>query len=161
MNKALGSRSDIQEFLDHRRLALVGVSRDKRDFTRSVLHELEVRGYDVYPVNPHVNEIDGHRCFASVGEISPRVDGAIVMTSADVTESVVRDCAAAGVTRVWMHRGGGAGAVSEAAIAVCRQSGIRTIAGQCPLMFLPNGSGIHKVHALFKRLFGSYPGKAS
>jgi predicted CoA-binding protein len=38
--------------LARKRLALVGVARDQKDFTRVVQRELVRRGYDVVPVNP-------------------------------------------------------------------------------------------------------------
>ncbi len=55
--------------------------------------------------------------------------------SAGRVTSVVADAAAAGVTRVWLHRGMGPGSVSEEAIAVAREHGLRVIPGGCPNMF--------------------------
>ena len=40
------------EFLAQRRIALVGVSRNPRDLSRTLFRELRRRGYDVVPVNP-------------------------------------------------------------------------------------------------------------
>ena len=58
--------TQIQDFLGRKRLALVGVSRDPKDFTRALFGELSRREYDVVPVNPEVIEVDvprdGRRC---------------------------------------------------------------------------------------------------
>ena len=107
----------INDFLGQRRLALVGVSRDPKDFSRAVWRELRSRGYDVVPVNPGAGEIDGVPCAARLQDVSPPVDGALLLTSPAVSVRVVHDCAEAGVKRVWLHRGAGHGAVSDAAIA--------------------------------------------
>ena len=42
----------IEEFLALRRVALVGVSRNPGDFSRSLFHDMCERGYDLVPVNP-------------------------------------------------------------------------------------------------------------
>jgi predicted CoA-binding protein len=147
----------VDEFWQQKRIAVVGVSRDEEDFTRKVFRELRRRGYDVVPVNPNATELEGARCFASVRDITPRVDGALVMATPAITDQVVRDCAAASVKRVWMHRGEGIGAVSDKAVAFCEQNGIGVVAGLCPYMFLPNTPFFHRVHGFFKKMSRDYP----
>jgi predicted CoA-binding protein len=98
-----------QEFLACRRLAMVGVSRQPRDFTRSLFRDLLQRGYDVVAVNPQAQEIEGRRCFAQVQEVTPPVDAVLLMTAPRVTETVVRDCAAAGSGTCGCIRGEGSG----------------------------------------------------
>jgi uncharacterized protein len=43
---------DIRDFLAHKRFAMVGVSRQPKDFSRSLFHEFLNRGYEAVPVNP-------------------------------------------------------------------------------------------------------------
>ena len=139
------------EFLTHRRLALVGASRDPRDLSRAILRELRARGYDVVPVNPAAGSLEGVACVASVRDIHPPVEGAILMTARERTADVVRDCAFAGVRQVWMHQGAGPGAASVEALAACRESGIAYVAGACPFMFLPGASWFHRLHGWWRR----------
>ncbi len=157
MKSPVATRAAVNEFLGRKRLALVGISRNRDDFTRAVFRELAGRGYDVVPVNPAAAEIEGRKCFSSVAEISPGVDTALIMTAPAVTEQVVRACSSAGISRVWMHRGAGKGAVSQTAIDYCKSHGINVVAGQCPMMFLEGVGAVHGIHAFFKRLVGSYP----
>jgi len=63
--------AQIQEFLGHKRLAVIGVSRNPKDFTRSLFQEFQRRQYDVVPVNPDVTEVAGQHCYAHVGDIQP------------------------------------------------------------------------------------------
>lgn len=147
----------IQDFLGQKRLAIVGVSRQPQDFSRTVLREFRQRGYDAVPVNPEAREIDGLPCFARVQEIDPPVGGALFMTPPALTDKVVRDCAEAGVARVWMYRATGQGAVSADAVKFCEANGISVIEGECPMMFLPGGSWFHGFHRWLKKVFGSYP----
>ena len=151
------SLETIDDFLAQKRIALIGASRKPGSFSVPMFLELSRRGYDVVPVNPNISEIQGHRCFARVQDIQPPVKAALLMTSPEVTEMVVRDCAEAGIPRVWMHRGAGQGAVSPQAVEFCRERGIRLIAGQCPFMFLPESGAVHRFHGLIRKLTGRYP----
>lgn len=156
MAAELVSLNAIEDFLAHKRMALVGVSRDEKNFSVTLWKEFRRRGYDVVPVNPSVGEIQGQPCFANVQDIEPRVDWALLMTSPAVSEAVVRDCAAAGIRRVWLYRAGSTGAVSAKAIELCHELGIEVVAGGCPFMFFPN-NGFHKVHGWIERIAGKYP----
>ena len=97
-------RERIDAFLGAKRLAVVGVSRNPKDFSRSLYAELRKQGYELVPVNPNAGEIDGQTCFARVRDIAPPVEGALLMTAGSVTDEALRDCLAAGVKRVWLYR---------------------------------------------------------
>ena len=151
------SLETIEEFLAQKRIAMIGISRNREDFSASLFRELARRGYDIVPVNPRASEVMGRPCFARVQEIQPPVDGALLMTTPEVTDAVITDCAAAGIRRVWMYRAGGKGAVSEKAVAFCQKHGIQVVPGQCPFMFLPGSGGVHTLHGLLRKIFGKYP----
>ena len=151
------TRADIDLFLGHHRIAMVGVSRDSKHFSRYLFRELCKRGYDVVPINPSANEVEGHVCFANVQAIVPPVEGALLMTPPQQTEKVVHDCADAGVHEVWMHRGGGQGSVSRVAVAFCREHGMSVVEGECPFMFLPSPQFPHRMHGFIRKVFGTFP----
>ena len=148
---------DVQDFLALHRLAVVGVSRNPKDFTRLLFREFLNRGYDAVPVNPGIREMEGVACFASLSDVAPPVEGALLLTSPEVTDQVVRECASAGVRQVWMYRAAGRGAVSPAAAAFCASNGIRVVEGECPFMFLPETPWIHRAHGFCRKLLGRHP----
>ncbi len=151
------SLSGIQEFLGRKRFAVVGVSRNAKDFTRSLFRELRKRGYDAVPVNPAVNEVDGVTCFPSLAGIPEPVEAVLLLTKPGVTEDVVKQCPQAGVRQVWMYRAGGEGAISRKAVEFCAENGIGVVEGECPFMFLPKSGLVHGIHGFCKKLVGSYP----
>jgi predicted CoA-binding protein len=153
----MASKQAIDSFLSCRRIAVVGVSRDPKDFSRAVFRAFVERGYDAVPVNPAGGEVDGRRSASRVGEVQPRVEAAFLMTPPAATGQVVRECAEAGVKRLWMHRGAGQGAVSPEAVALCRERGIEVVDGECPFMFLPGTGWFHGVHRFLRRLGGRLP----
>lgn len=160
MGKANVSLNVIENFLAQKRIAVVGMPRERSHdnmLLYQLFEELCRRGHEVLPVNPQASEILGHQCFARVQDIHPAPDAALLLTSPAVTNSVVRDCAEAGIRQVWMYRGGGQGSVSEEAVEYCRTQGIVLIPGQCPFMFLAPVRSFHWCHRLLFKLTGQYP----
>ncbi len=157
MAVATASLDTIESFLQQKRIAIIGISRDSQNIGPEVFKQLTRRGYDVFPVNPSAVGIMGHHCFARVQDIQPPPDAALVMTSPAVTQSVVRDCAEAGVKHVWMFRGGGQGSVNPEAVEFCHAHGIEVIPGECPLMYLLPVNGVHWIHRLIFKITGRYP----
>ena len=151
------SMERIRDFLGQKRFALVDVSRQPKELSRALFREFVARGYDTVPVNPEADQIDGRPCFARLEDIQPHIDSVLLMTTPAVTDRLVRDCAAAGIKRVWMYRGGGTGAVSKEAIQFCESNGISVIPGECPFMFLPGGAWVHRLHGFVRKIAGSYP----
>jgi predicted CoA-binding protein len=147
----------IDDFLALKRIAVVGVSRNPKELSYTLWQEFRQRRYDAVPVNPSTAEIDGKRTYASVRDIDPPVEGALIMTTAVVAEQVIEDCATAGIRHVWLYGGLGGGATSGATIAAAERHGLDTIAGHCPYMFLPGTPVFHGIHRFGKKLTGSYP----
>ena len=149
-------RQVIDDFLNQKRIAVVGVSRTADDFTRAMFNEFVKRGYDALPVNPNASEIDGRKSYAGVGQIEPKADAVLIMTPAGKSEAVARECAEAGIERVWFYRSVGHGAVDERAVDFCESRGMRVVNGRCPFMFFSN-PGMHGLHGFILKLIGKYP----
>ncbi len=58
------TKADIQNFLQPRRFAIAGVSRNPKKFGRMVYNELKKSGYTLYPINPNLQEIEGEKCLS-------------------------------------------------------------------------------------------------
>ena len=69
-----------REFLAHNRIAVVGVSRDEKDFSRRVLRALVEAGYEVVPVNPALDVAEGRACYPHVQDVKPPVHAALLLT---------------------------------------------------------------------------------
>lgn len=150
------TRAHIDDFLSDRRLAVIAPSRDAKKYSRSLFRELIKHGYDAIPVHPVAEEIDGIRCYKTVGDISPIPKRALILLSADRTEQVLLDCANAGIMDVWLYRPGNPDADSPA-IKRAQERGVRLITGLCMFMFLPQAAFPHKLHGALARLFGTVP----
>jgi predicted CoA-binding protein len=125
----------VVRFLSGNRIAVAGVSRRAHGAANSVFKKLRDSGYEVFPVNPNAEEVEGVQSYPNVASIPGDLDGVVIATHPSVSASIVRQCKERGVTRVWFHRSFGDGSVSEEAIRECDRLGMECIVGGCPLMF--------------------------
>jgi len=147
------------EFLSQKRIAVAGVSREAGGAHggNPVYRRLRDRGYDVYAVNPNAEEVEGDVCYSRLGAIPGGVDAVVIATRPEVADDVMGDCVELGIKHVWMHRGPGAGSVSQTAAEMGRKEGIAVIDGGCPLMYAPTADGGHKVLRGVLSLVGRMP----
>lgn len=153
--------SKVHEFLAQKRLAVVGVSRNRsrHPVGNLIYQRLKTTGHDVFPVNPRMQTFEGGRCYPDLRSIPGGVDGVVIITRPDITERIVHDCNDAGVRRVWMHQSLGkkGSSVSPEAVEYCRQHDISVIAGACPMMFGPGADLGHTCMRWFLKFTGGLP----
>jgi predicted CoA-binding protein len=123
----------IISFLDSGPFAVVGASVDRSKYGNKVLRCYQQHGKEVYPINPRADEVEGLRAYPSLASLPVKPKAISVITPPAITEQVVREAAAAGVTHIWMQPG----AESEAAISTAESLGMSVIAGgPCILVVL-------------------------
>jgi hypothetical protein len=147
------SKAAVADFVGQRKLAVVGVSRQGKKFGNFAFRELRSKGYELFPVHPQAETIEGERCYPSLRALPEPVDALLIVVPPAQTEQVVRDAATAGIRRVWMQQG----AESPAAIKFCQENGIREVHGECILMFSEPLAWWHRAHRWAWRLLGKLP----
>ena len=146
------------EFLSQKRVAVTGVSRTPGGHgSNAVYKRLRERGYQVFAVNPNADEVEGDLAYHDLRSIPGGVDAVVIGTRAELADETMRECAEAGIKHVWMHRGPGAGSVSETAAEYGRERGISVIDGGCPCMFDPTADLGHKAMRIVFTLTGNVP----
>ena len=146
------------EFLAHKRVAVTGVSRTPGSHGSNVVYKrLRERGYDVFAVNPNAEIVEGDRAYHDLSSIPGGVEAVVIGTRPEIAEQTMGECAELGIKHVWMHRGPGAGSVSETATVYGRERGISVIDGGCPCMFGPTADPGHKAMRLLFTLTGNVP----
>jgi len=146
------------EFLAGKRVAVTGVSREPQGHGSNVVYQrLRQRGYQVFPVNPNADQVEGDTCYHDLSSVPGSVDWVVIGTRPDAAETTMRECADLGIKRVWMHRGPGPGSVSRSAAEFGRQHGITVIERGCPCMFDPTADPGHKAMRLALTLTGKVP----
>lgn len=130
----------LQPFFRPRSVAVIGASARPRTIGHSLLANLvgsDFRG-EIYPVNLNTDRIDGRSVWPSVSAIGATVDLAVVAVPAAAVESVLEDCAKAGVRAVvvisagFAEVAGEAGREAEARIVrFLRGAGVRMVGPNC------------------------------
>jgi uncharacterized protein len=124
----------VDEFLKHKNYAIIGVSENQEKYGYKIFRNLLEKGYNVYPVNPKIDEIDGVKVYPSLAAIEDPVDVVDLVVPPAVTEKIVRQCKDLGLTRIWMQPG----AESQAAIDFCKENEIDVIHGMCVMVMAPH-----------------------
>ena len=146
------------EFLSHKRVAVTGVSRTPAGHgSNAVYKRLRDRGYEVFAVNPNADEVEGDPAYHDLRSIPGGVEAVVIGTRPEFADQTMRECSELGITRVWMHRGPGAGSVSGTATAYGREHGITVIDGGCQCMFGPTADLGHKAMRFVFGLGGNVP----
>ena len=125
----------VARFLEEKRIAVAGVSRQSGQAANAVFKKLKSSGYDAVPVNPNTATIEGVQCYPDLVSIPGELRAVVIATHPGAAAAVVRQCKDRGVKHVWFHRSFGEGSVSPDAVRECERLGLETIVGGCPLMF--------------------------
>jgi hypothetical protein len=149
----VNTKKAVEEFLSHKYLAVVGVSRSGKDFSNAAYRELKQKGYRLVPVNPNADSLEGERCFHRLTDIEDKPQAALVITNSSQTEGVVRDAAEAGIRHLWIQQG----CQSVSALELARQKGLSVVSGDCILMFAEPVATFHRFHRWVWKLLGKLP----
>jgi predicted CoA-binding protein len=115
--------STIEEMLALKTWALVGANNNPDKFGCKIFKFLLGAGYKVYPVNPGLTEVMGHKCYPSVKDLPEKPDAVDVVVPPRVGEQVMRDCAEAGLKIVWLQPG----ADAQSVVNIGRDLGLEVV----------------------------------
>ncbi|GGL26890.1 CoA-binding protein [Phycicoccus endophyticus] len=145
------TKDAAQDFLAHHRVAVTGVSHaPKGHGSNAVYTFLRDHGYEVFAVNPTVEQVEGDPAYPNLQSVPGGVEAVVIATAPERAQQTMEEAADCGVRTVWMHRSIGGGSVSPEAAAWGRAHGMTVIDGGCPLMFHPEGD---RGHRMMCRLF--------
>jgi hypothetical protein len=142
----------IHHFLTSGKIAFAGVSRDRKKFGGAVFCELFEKGYNLYPVHPHVSEIHGVSTYPDILSLPGEIKSLFIVTPPSVTEKLVKEAIARKMEMIWIQKG----CETKEIVELAAKEGITVISGKCIMMFA-EPTGIHKFHRTLVKLFGKYP----
>ncbi|MBN1913889.1 MAG: CoA-binding protein [Candidatus Omnitrophica bacterium] len=120
----------IDDFLKQKRFAVVGSFRNEAKVAYKILIDLIKKGYEVFPVNPRMQEVGQRPCYKSISDIPGGVDVVDIVTPPGITEAILKECLQKGIKRVWLQPG----AESEAVVSFCRENSIKVVYGVCVML---------------------------
>ena len=123
-----------------RSVALVGASSNPAKLGNVVLRNLLRGKFELYPVNPHEDEILGRKCYRSVSDLPLGIDLALIALPAETAGEALRDCVSRGV-RVAAVTSSGFGETGPRGMETERGLA-EAIAGSGTRMLGPNTMGV-------------------
>ena len=120
----------IKEFMTKKSFAVIGATDNKEKYGNRIFKNLTSRGYEVYPVNPNLKEIEGVKCYPDIADIPVKVDVVDFVVPPKVTESILKECKKLGLDNIWLQPG----SESDAAIAFCHENKFKVVYGTCVML---------------------------
>lgn len=145
--------NDIQKFFEPRKMAIAGASRNLKKFGGAVFKELKEKGFELYPVNPNAEEIQGVKCYNSVEELPSDVEHLLILTPKAETDLVASSAIRKGLKMIWIQQQ----SETVEAIKTIEEAGIPLIYNKCVMMFADPVKSFHAFHRFFVKAFGKYP----
>jgi len=113
-----------------RRIAIIGASSKSWRPVHGVMTYLMAVGYDVVPVSPREPEIEGMRCYPTLGEAVAEtgpVDIVDVFRRAEACPEHAREAVAVGARCLWLQLG----IVSVEAARIAAAGGLKVVMDRC------------------------------
>jgi|GEM_PF-619682 len=149
----MSSINVINEFLESKKFAIAGLSRDPKAFSRVVYKELSDIGYDITPVNPYAEEIEGKKCYKSVDELPKEVDRLLIMTKKNDTDDILTSAINKGMKSVWVQQT----CNTKKTMSIAKAHNYKNlVTKQCIFMYA-NPVSVHRFHRVLKQMFGLMP----
>jgi predicted CoA-binding protein len=128
MNRAEYQDPDvIRQVIAQPTVAIVGLSANELRASNFVGRYLQIRGYDVIPVNPRENEILGVKSYASLSDIPKKVHTVDVFRHPDAVPAIAEEAVAIGAGCLWLQYG----VISEEAANIATAGGLYVIMDRC------------------------------
>src|ERR1700760_253864 len=152
----------LDTFFAPNSIALIGASRDQEKIPGRLLSMLRKNEYPgkIYPINPNYGDIDGLKCYKSIGEVGAPIDLCVIIIPARAVIGALEECASVGVKNCviissgFAEEGGDSAAMQDRIVEIARRTGMR-ISG-------PNAEGfmseVQKVAATFSPTVDVKPG---
>jgi hypothetical protein len=86
-------------------VAVIGASKDRRKFGNRAVRAFRDRGYTVVPINPHEDQVEGLRTYASVLDVPGPIDMASFYVPPEIGERVIDEVAKKQIPEVWLNPG--------------------------------------------------------
>jgi predicted CoA-binding protein len=94
-----------EKMLEKKVWAVVGANQDHEKYGNMIYRKLKARGYEVYPVNPMYDTVEGDKCYKDISSI-PKVPEVLNMVvSPKRGKPIIEEAAKLGIRYIWLQPG--------------------------------------------------------
>jgi predicted CoA-binding protein len=139
----------VKNFYECESFAIVGMSRNRKNFAWAIFEQLTRLGKKVYAVSPNEGEHQGVEFYRSISSL-PEVPEAIILSlDPGDAKGVLHEVKDSGAKYVWFQQG----SFDEEMLTEADRLGMNPIKG-CAIMYLPDAPVIHRFHRALNEFFG-------
>ncbi len=124
----------IKKYFKSKNIAVVGASSNKNKYGYKVFKTLLNLGYNVYPINPKIKELEGVKVYKKISDIEENIDAVSFIIPPEQADSVLEEVNNKGIKIVWFQPG----AESYKLIRYCNTHKIDVIFHKCVLVEAEN-----------------------
>ena len=110
-------------------IAVVGLTDTPTRPSYGVSHYMQAQGYRIIPVNPNITDWMGKKAYASLLDVTEKIDIVDVFRRSEAVPDVVEQAIQIKAPVIWMQEG----VIHEAAAEKARQAGIFVVMDKCIL----------------------------
>jgi hypothetical protein len=119
--------SDIRRFLQLKKVAVIGMSRNPSKAAHFVPMYLKDIGYEIIPINPMADEIAGMKVYKSILDVDDEIDIVDVFRPSEETPDVVKEAVEKRPKVIWLQEG----IYHPEAVRIAREAGIDIVWNRC------------------------------
>lgn len=94
-----------EKMLEMKKWAVVGAHQKPDKYGNMIYRKLKLRGYEVYPVNPFFDEIEGDTCYKNLTSIPVKPEVIDMVVGPDKAKAVIEEAAMLGIEYIWFQPG--------------------------------------------------------
>ncbi|MGM0446549.1 MAG: CoA-binding protein [Bacillota bacterium] len=94
-----------EDTLGMKNWAVVGASNKKEKYGYKIVRALADNGYNVFPINPSLDEIDGIKVYEKLSDIEENIDVVDMVVNPQIGKLVMKEINKLGIKYVWLQPG--------------------------------------------------------
>jgi predicted CoA-binding protein len=122
------SSQDVNELLDLKTWAVVGLSNNSERAAYKVARVLIEKGHTVIPIHPKAETVHGQKGYASLSEVKSSIDVVDIFVNSSLVGPIVDEAILIGAKGVWLQLD----VIDDSAILRAKNAGLYTVMNRCP-----------------------------
>jgi predicted CoA-binding protein len=139
----------VKNFYDCDSFAIVGMSRNRKNFAWAIYEQLKRLDKKVFAVNADEGNYQGVKFYRSISNLPDVPEAVILSLDPGDAKGVLQEVKDSGAKYVWFQQG----SFDEEMLIEADRLGMNPIKG-CAIMYLPDAPVIHRFHRAINEFFG-------
>ncbi|PKM94013.1 MAG: CoA-binding protein [Firmicutes bacterium HGW-Firmicutes-1] len=112
-----------ETMLEKKKWAVVGANQNSEKYGNMIYKKLKLRGYEVYPVNPFFEMIEGDTCYRNLASIPEKPEVIDIVVGPEKTKVIIQEAAMLGIEYIWFQPG----TYDDEVLELAKQLGLQTV----------------------------------